>query len=68
MATHQKLAERTRLESGGSYYEPGEVETLRVLDLDGTVVVINTNLWPGPTAAAHAEFAAVLDSIRIDQA
>ena len=49
-------------------YEPGQVETLWVLDLDGTVVVISTELWPGPSATAHADFAdAVLDSIRIDR-
>ena len=58
-------------------YEPGEVETLWILDIDGTVVVINTRLFPsattgakalaGPSAAARAEFAAVLDSIRIER-
>ena len=37
-----------------------------VLDIDGTVVVINANLWAGSSAADRAEFAAVLDSIRID--
>ena len=52
---------------GGSYYEPGQLETLMVLDIDGTVVVINANLWPGSSAADRAEFAAVLDSIRIDR-
>jgi hypothetical protein len=57
---------------------------LWVLDIDGTVVVINTRLWPsvttgrrltagaralaGPSAAARADSAAVLDSIRIDRA
>jgi hypothetical protein len=51
----------------GFYYEPGEIETLWVLDIDGTVVVISTGLWPGPSAADHADFAAVLDSIRIDR-
>ena len=61
----------------GNFYEPGEVETLWVLDIDGTVVVIDTRLWPsvttgaraleGPSAAARADFAAVLDSIRIDR-
>jgi hypothetical protein len=51
---------------GGDYYEPGEIETLWLLDIDGTVVVISTGLWPGPTAADNADFAAaVLDSIRI---
>jgi hypothetical protein len=49
-------------------YEPGEIETLWVLDLDGTVVVIQTLLPAEPTTAARAEFAAVLDSIRIGRA
>ena len=49
-------------------YAPGTVETLWVLDLDGTVVIITTELWPGPSATAHADFAdEVLDSIRIDR-
>jgi hypothetical protein len=61
----------------GNFYEPGEVETLWVFDIDGTVVVIDTRLWPsvttgaralaGPSAEARAEFAAVLDSIRIER-
>jgi hypothetical protein len=50
---------------GGSYYEPGQLETLLVLDIDGTVIVINANLWAGTSAADRAEFADVLDSIRI---
>ena len=59
-------AERTR-RFGGFYYEPGEIETLWVLDIDGTVVVINTGVWPEPSAGAAPDFAAdVLDSIRID--
>ena len=48
------------------YYEPGQIETLWVLDIDGTVVVINASLWPESSAADRAEFADVLDSIRID--
>ena len=62
-------------ESGGSY-EPGEVVTVWVLDIDGTVVVIHTRLFAsettrgralaGPPAAALADYAAVLDSIRIE--
>jgi hypothetical protein len=49
-------------------HAPGQIETLWALDLDGTVVVIRTELWPGPSASAHADFAAaVLDSIRIDR-
>ena len=43
------------------------IETLWVLDLDGTLVVITTELLPQPSATANAGFAdAVLDSIRID--
>ncbi len=52
----------------------GEIETLWVLDIDGTVVVINTSLLrmtteatAVPSAAARADFAAVLDSIRIER-
>ncbi len=54
---------------GGSLpYEPGQIETLWVLDLDGTIIVISTELWPGPSAVAHADFAAAeLDSIRIER-
>jgi len=51
----------------GWYYEPGQQETLIVLDIDGTVVVINANLWAGSSATDRAEFADVLDSIRIDR-
>ena len=51
----------------GEYYEPGQLETLMVLDIDGTIVVINANLWPGTSSADRAEFAGVLDSIRIDR-
>ena len=52
---------------GWSYYGPGETETLWVLDVDGTMIVINTRVAAGQRAAAHAEFAAALDSIRIDR-
>ena len=49
-------------------YEPGQIETMWVLDLNGTIVVIATRL-PVPSAAAHADFADdVLDSIRIERA
>ena len=51
----------------GEYYEPGQVETVLVLDIEGTVVVINANLWAGSSATDRAEFADVLDSIRIDR-
>ena len=66
-----------RIWESGPFYNPGEVVTLWVLDIDGTVVVIHTVLFPsvttgvkaleGPSAAARADFAAVLDSIRIDR-
>jgi hypothetical protein len=50
----------------GYYYEPGWIETLWVLDLDGTIVVITTGVWPEPSAGADADFADdVLDSIGI---
>jgi hypothetical protein len=53
---------------GWSSYEPGEIETLRVLDVNGTIILINTRTpddRDDPAAAALA--AAVLDSIRIEQ-
>jgi hypothetical protein len=54
---------------GASHYEPGEIETLRVLDVNGTIILINTRLQPGDhfDAAAAAGLATTLDSIRIDQ-
>ena len=62
---HMRISEA----DGGALrsYEPGQFETLMVLDIDGTVIVINANLWAGTSAADRAEFAAVLDSIRIDR-
>jgi hypothetical protein len=52
---------------GWSYYEPDEVETLRVIDVNGTIIVINTRLKPDHQgAAAVAGLAAVLESIRIE--
>ena len=38
-----------------------------VLDIDGTIVVINANRWAASSAADRAGFAGVLDSIRIDR-
>ena len=52
---------------GGCCYEPGQLETLLILDIDGTVVVINANLFAQSSAADRAEFATVLESIRIDR-
>ena len=61
-------AGRTTTSSSGGLYEPGETETLWVLDIDGTVVVITRRLCPEASAAARADFAAaVLDSIRIER-
>ena len=67
MATGSEAGAKTKRVSPGGYYEPGQIETLMVLDIDGTVIVINANLWAGASAADHAEFADVLDSIRIDR-
>ena len=53
----------------GNLYEAGSSETLWVLDIDGTVVVISTVVTPGPSAGRSPDFAAdVLDSIRIEPA
>jgi len=52
---------------GWSYYETGETETLWVVEVDGTIVILNTRVSAGQPAAAHAEFAAALDSVRIDR-
>lgn len=53
---------------GWSTYRPGEIETLRVLDINGTIIIINTRLSPEhQDAAAVAELADVIDSIRIEQ-
>jgi hypothetical protein len=46
---------------------PGDIETVWVLDVDGTVVVIEAKEYPEASAAARAEIAAVLDSIRIER-
>ena len=52
---------------GWSYYPPGDTESLWVLDLDGTIIILETRVQAGQPAAAHTEIAAVLDSIRIDR-
>ena len=52
----------------GFGYEAGMVETLWVLDIQGTVVVINSRPVPEASAADRDVFAAVLDSIRIERA
>ena len=45
-----KLGERndgTRHRVGRGYYAPGEIETLLVLDVDGTIIIINTRRVAG---------------------
>lgn len=53
---------------GWSYYPPGDSETVWVLDFDGTVIILETRVNAGQPAEAHAELAALLDSIRIERA
>jgi hypothetical protein len=53
---------------GWSYYYPREVETLWVLDVNGTIIILNTRMWRDHQTSAAAELAALLDSIRIEQA
>jgi hypothetical protein len=52
---------------GWSYYEPGEIETLWVLDVNSATIILNTRVSAGQPTAAHAEMAALLDSVRIDR-
>ncbi|HZB42768.1 MAG TPA: hypothetical protein VE487_17475 [Ilumatobacter sp.] len=53
---------------GWSNYEPNEVETLRVLDVDGTIIILNARLKPDQNDAnAVAGLVATLDTIRIEQ-
>ena len=54
-------------EFGGDFYEPGDTETLLVLDIDGTVVVISSRLFAPSPAWARDQFAAVLDSIHVER-
>jgi hypothetical protein len=35
---------------GGSSEKPGPVETLWVLDVDGTIVLVSAEVWPGPVS------------------
>jgi hypothetical protein len=53
---------------GWPYYERGEIETVRVLDVNGTIIMITSRLKLGyQDAAAVAGLATVFDSIRIEQ-
>ena len=49
-------------------YEPNSTNTVWVLDLDGTIIVLETRVRAGQPAEVHAELAAMLDSIRIERA
>ena len=68
VATHSEAGRTQTTRFGGSYYEPGQIETLWSSTSTARSSSSTRNLWPGPSAADHAEFAAVLDSIRIDRA
>jgi hypothetical protein len=53
---------------GYSYYEPNETETLLVLDLNGSIILINTRGTDRQDASALAGLAATVDTIRIEPA
>ena len=46
-------------------YPADNTNTVWVLDLDGTIIIVETRVDTGAPAEAHAELAAMLDSIRI---
>lgn len=50
-----------------SVYSEGETVVVLVLDLDGTVAVVETRVDQGQPAQAHAEVATMVDSLRIAQ-
>jgi hypothetical protein len=47
------------------YYQPNETETLLVLDLNGSIILINTRGADRHDTSALAGQATVLDTIRI---
>ena len=54
---------------GWAYYERGEIETLRVLDVNGTIIIITTRLKPGHQDAGRRRWTrrrARLDPHRTD--
>ena len=51
---------------GWSFYPPGDTESVLVLDVDTTIIILETRVNAGQPAAVHAEVAALLDTIRID--
>lgn len=50
------------------WYQPGDTETLLVLDVNGTIIIINTVTSESRENPATAPLADMLDSIRIEQA
>jgi hypothetical protein len=50
---------------GTSVYKAGETVTVYVLDVNGTIVVIETRVDVGASEAARDELAGMIDSIRI---
>jgi hypothetical protein len=50
------------------WYQRGDTETVLVLDVNGTIIIINTVASDGREDPAAAPLAAMLDSIRIEQA
>jgi hypothetical protein len=50
------------------WYQPSEIETLLVLDLKGTIIIITTVTSDDREDPATAPLAAMLDSVRIEQA
>ena len=52
---------------GWSYYPEGDTESLWVLDVDSTIIILETRVQAGQPPAAHTEIAAVLNSVRIER-
>jgi hypothetical protein len=65
---HQGLGSWVNADYSSSGYGVGSIETLWLLDIDGTVVIISTVVTPGPSAGSPDFAADVLDSIRIERA
>jgi len=54
---------------GWEFYERGEIETVRVFDVNGSIIMLTAKLKTGHQDAAAVDgLAAVFDSIRIEQA
>jgi hypothetical protein len=56
----------TALPFGGRYNQgPGQADQLRILDVDGVRLVVNTSYYPGTSPAAMEELRAIVESVRI---